>query len=428
VQIGIASSCGHPENGMPMDDMRACVQVANELDEIIVFRSTGPWSRRWLSADPPYPSKNFHVKGKSSDWGPQAGLVPRLGQYSKVGHEAGKALKGTGENTKGIDSGFATAITLSMSRAEIDMQLTLACEQPPRTALVEVRSIRGSECLVLGAFRSGDGVRFNFIAVPAAGRYNIMLPPDGPISGHMDTIVDRIATGKLQLDTLRPLEVMASNELGANQRPMTGDYDLMAICPRWSNYMARSEQVIEKSAIVLNHGQRAVPVGQVFAAGSALDKVMDMRLHTGAKTNFARQKTLPVNGHAAELGEHGDMGNLTPRILRAINRLNIQMGSTGDNAALRRVHHNAESHRHANFGALVSRDMEQQGDGFPLTAFHPRSALSGSNSLAAYGDVCTIERMAEFRTYAAAVQTAGFYVPRHWAWNMSIRDTANTRR
>ena len=425
MQIGIDASCAEPENGMPMGDMLACVQAANTLNEIIIFRSTGPWSRRWLAAEPPYPSKNFHVKGKSSDWGPQAGFVPRLGEYSKVGHDTGKAQKGTEENAKGIASGFAAAITLNLSREEIDRQLTLPCERPERTALVEVRTVPRSECLVLGAFRSGDGIRFNFVAVPAGGRFNIMLPPDGPVAGHADTLVDRISTGKLQPATLRPLEVMASNERGANLRPMTGDYDLMAICPRWEDYMSRSSAAIEKPAIVLNGGAGGPrPVGQSFAAGSELDKVMDMRLHTGARNSFARQKALPVDGKAAALGEHGDMGNLTPRILRAINTLNVQMGAVGPNTALRRVHHNAESHRHANFGALVSRDMEQVGDGFPLTAFHPRSALTGGSSLAGYGEVCTIERMAEFRTYAANVQKAGFFVPKHWAWNMSIRDGA----
>lgn len=410
---------------MPMHDMEACVEVARRLDEIIIFRSTGPWSKRWLSETPPYPSKNFHVKGKSSDWGPQAGFVPRLGEYSKVGHDEGKAAKGTAENLKGIQSGFAAAVTLNLSRAEIHRQLTEECERPPRTALAEVRTVPRSECLVLGAFRSGDGLRFNFIAVPAGGRYNIMLAPKGPVSSHMDVLIDRISTGKLDLSKLEPLEVMASDEQGANSRPMTGDYDLMAICPRWSNYMARSTEVIEKPAIALNRDIRTA--GQTFAAGSALDKVLDMRLHTGARTNFDKQKAIPVNGKAdVALGEHADMGNLTPRILRAINQLNVAMGATGDNAALRRVHHNAESHRHGAFGALVSRDMEQ-GDGFPLTAFHPPSALGASSPLAKYTSVCTIERMAEFRTYAADVQAAGFYIPKHWAWNMSIRDRVNAR-
>lgn len=412
---------------MPISDMRACIQAAAVLKEIIVFRSTGPWSKRWLGANPPYPSKNFHVKGKSSDWGPQAGFVPHLGKYSKVGHDVGKADKGTGENNKGIKSGFALAIPLNLSRAEIDMQLKLPCEVPERTALVEVVPIGPDGALLLGAHRSGDGARFNFIAIPNGGRFDIMLPPEGPVAGHKDILFDRVKTGKLNLKTLQPLNVMASNEVGAGTRAMTGDYDLMAICPRWADYGERSTAAISKPAIALNPGAHgAVPMGKIFQAGSALDKPMDMRLHTGAKTNVGHQAKLPVNGDGdlAAFNEHGDMGNLTPRILRAIVMLNVQMGAVGAKAALRRVHHNAESHRHATFGALVSADMEAKGDGFPLTAFHPPSALVGPNSLAKYGEVCTIERMSEFRVYAADVHKAGYYIPKNWSWNMSIRDAA----
>ena len=425
MQVGIEASVAHSENGMPMQDMLACVQAAARLDEIIVFRSTGPWSKRWLSGVPPYPSKNFHVKGKSSDWGPQAGFVPHLGRYSKIGHDVGKARKGTEENDKGVNSGFAIKIPLTLSRAEIDLQRMLPCEVPARTALVEVLPVGDAGALLLGAIRSGDNVRFNFIAVPGDdGRYGIRLPPEGPVSGHKDVIIDKIKSHKLNVNDLPPLEVMASNEVGAGQQAMTGDYDLMAICPRWNDYGARSNTPISKPAIALNPGVHgAIPMGKTFAAGSALDKPMDMRLHTGARTNVAHQARLPVNGQGdkAAFNEHGDMGNLTPRILRAIVMLNVQMGAVGANAALRRVHHNAESHRHATFGALVARDMEGKGDGFPLTAFHPPSALNGARSLAGYGAVCTIERMSEFRVYAGAVHDAGFYVPKHWAWNMSVR-------
>src|SRR4051812_23200443 len=70
-KYGLQASYGDAENGMIQSDMRASVSVANALDEVIIFRSTGPWSQRWIKQS--YPTKNFHVKGKSSDWGPQAG-------------------------------------------------------------------------------------------------------------------------------------------------------------------------------------------------------------------------------------------------------------------------------------------------------------------------------------------------------------------
>lgn len=421
MQIGLGASLGHPENGMPQGDMLACQRVADQLGEVIIFRSTGPWSRRWLSQTPPYPSKNFHVKGKSSDWGPQAGFVPHLGEYSKVGHDPAKAAKGTAANNDGIASGFADRVPLNLSRAEIQMQATQPCEVPPRVAITEVRAIGGRDELILVAYRSGDNTRFNFVAVPSGGgRFNIMVA-QGSVAANQHVLADRIASGKLAIGDLKPLEVMASMEVGADQRPMTGDYDLMAICPRWNNYMERSAAVIAKPAIVLRNPLPGhAPKSQHFAVGSAMDKVLDMRIHTGAKTKSFVPDAVPAADGKPRFEEHSDMGNLTPRILRAINALNVAMGGPG---ALRRVHHNAESHRHGNFGALTSRDMEG-GEGFPLTAFHPQSALAGPKSLARFGSICTIERMAEFHAYAGALHDAGFYVPKHWAWNMSIRDSA----
>jgi hypothetical protein len=117
------------------------------------------------------------------------------------------------------------------------------------------------------------------------------------------------------------------------------------------------------------------------------------------------------------------MGNLTPRILRAVNMLNLEMGATGGAGALRRVHHNAESHRNAAFGALVAADMDGKSDGFPLTGFHPPQGAK--SAIRKYSDVVTIDHMGEFRQYAADLQAAGYYVPKNWTWGMSIRDTAD---
>ena len=68
---GLEGSYSHSQNGMTRADMEATALVANRQGEVIIFRSTGPWAKRWLERG--YPSKNFHVKGKSSDWGPQSG-------------------------------------------------------------------------------------------------------------------------------------------------------------------------------------------------------------------------------------------------------------------------------------------------------------------------------------------------------------------
>jgi hypothetical protein len=428
MKIGIAASHDDAENGMTLRDMRACLMAANELNEIIMFRSTGPWSKRWLEANPPFPSKNFHVKGKSSDWGPMAGFVPYDGEYCKVGHDETEARKSTRYNEFGLESGFASKSVLRLTLAQLQLQRHLACEVPRRTALDELVQVPDREDYVLACTRPRDQKIYRFLAHRNGDAYDILILKEDDLKDMLGSaraatnlflLLDAIRSGKVDVARLPPLEVMVSEEVGADRRPMTGDYDLMAVCPPWRTYMDRSmrseNKEIRKPAIRLNGG--TLSAGQAFGKKSFLDKVLDTRLTTGAPT--------PEVDRRANYDEHGDMGNLTPRILNVINILNAKMGAIGDRAALRRVHHNAESHRNLAFGALEAQAMWLEQDGFPLTAFHPAQALRGDSPLARYGDVITLEYMAEFKRYCADVHKGGYYVPKNWTWGLSIRDTAD---
>jgi hypothetical protein len=423
MKAGLALSFGDPDNGMTRGDMEAATRSAQTLGELIVFRSTGPWAKRWLELG--YPSKNFHVKGKSSDWGPQAGLVPFLGEYSKVGHIKAEAEDGTAKNRDGEHSGAAARTQLVLTRDQISVQQNRPEQSPPRTALDQVIAVEGTESLVLVARRPGDGRTVCFVARKQANSqaFAIFAPPMEGTNASPVLVVDRLKSGRAEQLRLTPFEVMASRESGADLKPMTGDYDLLAVCPTWADYMSRSTRVIAKDGIVnlgRNGGAPEVQPGQSFGKGSFMDKVIDTRLTTGRAVNkVAKAKT-------DSWDEHPDMGNLTPRILRAINQLNVDMGAVGPRSALRRVHHNAESHRHAMFGALKGAKMNAVGEGFPFTVFAPESAMR-TGPLARYQDVCTLDDMTEFKSWATAAHQAGFYVPKNWTWGMSIRDDADLK-
>lgn len=408
--MGLAGSLAHEENGMPEDDMRATITVADQLNEVIIFRSTGPWSRRWIQRR--YPTKNFHVKGKSSDWGPQAGFVPYLGEYSKVGHDAEKAAKGTKKNDDGIDHCFAQKTHLTLTPEELHVQCTEPEEVPPRLAIQRVQRVGTSDDdLLLYAHRSGDGKVFVFRARRVGSAYQIYVYPES-------MGIDR---RRLIHETPIALEVMTSSEVGAHNKPMTGDYDLMAVCPTWADYGGVTHKEIHKPGIVFGGG-KGRQKDQTFAAGSRLDKILDMRTNTGARPAGGRTGTTfqgLTPGPWDE--EHRDMGNLTPRILRCINRLNAAMGAVGAAAPFRRVHHNAESHRNHIFGAITAEEMAG-GEGFPLTVFQPRDLRSSGSLTENYRDVSTLVTMDEFKTYASLLNKAGYFVPRNWTWGMSIRD------
>ena len=448
---GLGASYEHSQNGMTLDDMRACIVAAETLNEVIIFRSTGPWAKRWIRRG--YPTKNFHVKGKSSDWGPHAGLVPYDGIYSKVGYDTAKAAKGTQANDDGLRSGFAGRTPLVLTRAQIAEQENEPEGRPARTALFSVVAVPNSRDLTLTARRSGDGRQVVFLARRQPNdTYQILVYPNrasttqgsmvskGLVSNSAFLAQDRDKAGA----TAVPLEVMTSNEAGiGGGMPMTGDYDLFSVCPTWADYGSLTSRDIVKPGIALQNG--TLNKGLAFRAGVGMDNVMDARLSTGGTgamdfrnrvqgyrrhhgdnraNGRANDDTYRMIFEASPYGEHGDMGNLTPRILRCINTLNALMGATGERGALRRVHHNAESHRFRQFGALTAEDMvtmkdgEVFGDGFPLTVFHPRRLITGGTAVAEYDTVCTLENLTEFQTYALRLADSGYYVPRNWIWNM----------
>ena len=443
--LGLEGSYLHNQNGMTRKDMLASGQAAKDLNEVIIYRSTGPWAKRWIERG--YPTKNFHVKGKSSDWGPQAGLVPYDGTYSKVGYDKVKADKGTQANIDGLHSGFAGRAQLVLTREQINEQENRPEGMPPRTALFAVATVTGSQDLMLTARRSGDGLQVVFLAKKRQdGRFDILVYPNaatgtskGVVANNFLLARDRAAKpGGAPV----PLEVMTSSEVGANNLPMTGDYDLFAVCPTWAEYGSLTSRAIVKPGIALMNG--TTNKGLEFAPGVGMDNVMDARLATGGtksmdysnraalyRKNFYDRKlqgrsnpdTYRMIFEASPYGEHADMGNLTPRILRCINHLNGLMGATGGVSALRRVHHNAESHRYRLFGALTALDMvtmkdgEVYGDGFPLTVFQPERLTNGS-PVAGYGAISTLENLQEFQTYALLLAEAGYYVPRNWIWLM----------
>lgn len=416
----IGAGFGHSRNGMTLPDMYACERVAQQLGEVIVFRSTGPWAKRWLQRG--HPSKNFHVKGKSSDWGPQAGFIPYDARYSKRPDNNPDEAVRTAACRKSVHEGWARAVPLTLSRPELNMQLTL---KEGNEVGIRRQVSMGSD-MILYAGPQGSAVEYVFRARARPGRgeiYEILVYNDQQAARGANPF--KLADMKGD-QALSPLLVMASNEVGSDDKPITGDYDLFAVVPTWAAYGSRSAVQIAKSGVHLK-GDHGLQKGHAFVAGVGMDNVLDGALHTygggGRSIGPSRSPSTYAQWDAAsKRAEHHDMGNITPRVLRAINALNGAMGAVGAKGWRRRVHHNAENYRHAMFGAMTMADMLDTtkggggyGDGFPLTAFLP----GGYGPLGAYGTCCTIETYADLQDFLVGLHRAGFYVPKNSAWRVA---------
>ena len=366
------NSVNHPDQGMTQSDIRAILNVARNRNEIIMFRNTGCWSRPYIEQG--HPTKPFHVKGKSADWGPQAGLVPENSEYSKAWAE--KAIKsGIAANKHAINGNYARPVRLLLSEQFIRKELMVRKSSENRAAVDRITTPR-PEVMYLFATKPNDdstkpGKPHVFLGKKGGdGLYEIFAFPAEAAKSNERSLF-------LLESTATPLLVMT---VPGAKKPITGDYDLFAICPAWTNYGALDK----KMNPALDDKYIGASNKRTQAKAAAGDRV--------AIASLARLK-------AAETGEDPHRGNLTPRIAAAIASLVAAMGGQ-----FPRVHHNAESGRPFAPGAE---------DGFPLTTFHPGRGIGGYSFLEA-----TINEVADLREYFSRLYSGGYYPPRNQAWNM----------
>lgn len=377
------SSHLHPDQGMTLADMKAAEKVAAARNEIIMFRDTGAWSRPYIAAG--HPTKPFHVKGKSSNWGPQAGLVPENSEFSKA-FAATDIQKGIKANQDAINGYYAKPIPLFLSRNFIQSELEVPKGISGHKPIDRVTNPRPGVlyffCTKPNDDPSQPGKPYVlFGKINPAGLYEIFSFPLLAAKAPPSVLPGMEAMGE-------PLMVMTI--FGANQ-PLTGDYDLFAICPSWNDYGTQDKKMdptLDDPRIKASNDRSKARVNALGPVSSS---------HLMAYKSLQRL-------HAAKTLEDPHRGNLTLRISSAIQSLVQGMGGRYP-----RVHHNAESGRPFAPGAE---------DGFPLTTFHPRRGIGGYPFLHA-----TINDTGDLLDYFKTLYASGYYPPRNRSWNMSnLRD------
>jgi hypothetical protein len=358
-------------------DMQAAQLVAAHRNEIIMFRDTGCWSRPYIALG--HPTKPFHVKGKSSDWGPQAGLVPLNSEFSKA--FAQKDIdKGIAANRHAIQGNYARPVQLFVSEQFIQNELLVrkgSANRPPIDRVTTPRpGVMYFFCTKPNDDPNGPGKPYVLFGKKESGdRYQIFAFP-------LDVAKTKERELFLKESSGEPLLVMT---VPSADLPITGDYDLFAVCPSWGSYGAKDK----KMDPTLDDAR------QNASAKLTAAKATSPNLQVAQQARISLAKI-----EAAKTPEDPDRGNLTPRILELIGSLTAAMGGR-----FPRVHHNAESGRPFAPGAQ---------DGFPLTTFHPKRGIGGYQFLNA-----TINDVGDLRQYFSAIFAGGYYVPRNRAWNMA---------
>lgn len=383
-------SADHPDQGMTRTDMLATQLVATRRDEIIMFRDTGCWSRPYIALG--HPTKPFHVKGKSSDWGPHAGLVPYNSEFSKA--FADDAIKkGFSLNKHAIAENFARPIPLFVREDFIRTELLVPKGSARRPPIDRISTPR-SEVIYFHCTKPHDdpskaGKPYVLFGKKVLdGRYQIFTFPLDAMAGPEKALF-------LKESASEPMLVMT---VPGADLPITGDYDLFAVCPSWASYGGADRKMDPTLDNPLQNA--SVKRTQIKAQQApSQDQI--------ASVGRAQQSLARIND--AFTPEDPDRGNLTPRILAVVQALTAAMGGR-----FPRVHHNAESGRPFAPGAA---------DGFPVTTFHPRAGIGGYQFVNA-----TINDLGDLRDYFTRLYHGGYYPPRNHAWRMgTLRDDAAIR-
>jgi hypothetical protein len=214
-------------SGMVASHAEAFSQVARHGNLILVTRPVNCQATALIANGAA--TKGMHVKGKSADWGPQAGFIAVEQRFSKLGNPSADEAKRRDNAAKipefdrevrhSIEGGWAVAVALTIDG------------QP-----VQVCTVRGPPDREQPLVRRTDGT---------------YLDPDRP---------DRVY-GPQQVPGCRgPLRVLADP---VSRIPLTADYDLLAIGTReppgtleWDDVMGAVNAEQKELIALMNHAVR----------------------------------------------------------------------------------------------------------------------------------------------------------------------------
>ena len=105
------------DQGMPPAHIEAFSHVAKQRQEVIIVRPVSIICRRLLEEG--YPTKGFHIKGKSSNWGPQAAFICREQKFSKKYGNDADIKKYNAQVESCISEGYAEPVQWMLSRERL---------------------------------------------------------------------------------------------------------------------------------------------------------------------------------------------------------------------------------------------------------------------------------------------------------------------
>jgi Anthrax toxin LF subunit len=203
------------ESGIVPDHAAAFATIAQQNDQFILFRKVEKWATGLIKEN--YATKDLHVKGKSSTWGPQAGFICCDQSLSKLhGGDAATVANFNHKIEESVTGGYAVKAPLVITRGRMMALATMG-------AIENVVQGQGGRWIVKSRQETFHLLPSSIVEVEQKAAYNRFWPV-------MNLWVFREVTKRGQIKDLELVTVLAN----PSRAPLTADYDLFAICPHLS--------------------------------------------------------------------------------------------------------------------------------------------------------------------------------------------------
>ena len=270
------------ETGIPAGILEKLQLAAQHCNCIIGIRGIHS-SATGLMAEGGYPGKPLEIKGKSSDWGPQASFICVDQKYSKLANaSSGKVAFYDGQTAACIKKHDAVAVPLTIGEKRLRDLLALGA----------IRSLKGSgDVIEIEAEAPGGGMH-SFTATRQASQAE-------------DTFLIKHKDG-------RPVEVLADPE---SKKPFIPDLDLVMVAPHLNDFDSGKDR-------------RRLPetTYERFVATRLSGPTRKNSCPVGISKKLQSINNVYGNEDTYYKGECPNLGNVSPRIKALLSRLNQAVG------------------------------------------------------------------------------------------------------
>ena len=342
------------QTGIVPSHLAPLQNIAVDTNSIIGVRPVETVATGLIEAG--HPTKDFHIKGKSANWGPQAGLICTNQAFSKLEKlkedAPAKVTRANEQIQECIRDGHAVAVPLSISSHRLGELMKLG------------------QITDLTTKTHSDTLRFS-----AQGPSQQMYAFEGKRTSASEDSYLIFHQGK-------SIEVLAKHEGG---KALTADYDLHMVAPHLSDFGPQDRIPVPDIAhSVFTHRidryRQQRPDPSTFQVPQALRADYESAAHFYQK-------------------EDPDLGNATPRIKQMIELINHRLVGNGE----RVVHHNADSGSPATEVAA----------NYPATFFLP-------TKLGRFDEVSIINNSKEMAELITTAQDSGYHGPVNPLWEREV--------